>query len=754
MDRQRLSLRVRGVVQAVGFRPFVYRLAQDLALGGTVCNRDGSVEITVEGLPLTLEAFQKRLRTEAPPASRIVSVEASFGPAQGVSGFTIAPSVPHKDAEAYVSPDLATCQACVTELFTASDRRVAYPFNTCVNCGPRLTVIRSLPYDRIRTTLQPFVLCPSCQEEYDTPADRRFHAESIGCDACGPRLALLGRPPEADALETVATVIERGGIAALKGLGGFQIACDATNAEAVTQLRARKRRPHKPFAVMVPNLAMAHAVAHLKTGDESLLGSAEAPIVLVPRCVPSVLADEIAPHMSTVGLMLPYTPLHHLLLRRLDRPLVMTSGNISGEPLCINDDEARRVLVPVVDEVLTHNRDIAVACDDGVVRSTDQGWIPIRNARGRAPRVVAMPTFPSPGLAVGGHMKSAFALGTGEMAVVGPHIGDQGALATALRFAQCVEHFERLYRLEPQWIAHDLHPDYGSTLYAEERHRNGGQPLIAVQHHHAHFAACLAENGHSGPALGVIFDGTGWGEDGTIWGGEFLIGTALKVQRVAHLRTVPLVGGDQAIREPWRVALAYLRDAEVEDMPRFEGVPEQAQRHVERMLRQQSGWPRCSSAGRLFDAVASILGVRATCTYEGQAAAELESLADSTRTTASLSIDLEETPQGWILDARALVRDLYRARSARAEPSILARGFHAALSQAVVAVCTRVASAHDVEHVALTGGVFVNALLLQGVVAGLLDVGLKPLFHHHVPPNDGGLCLGQLAVARARLSGK
>jgi hydrogenase maturation protein HypF len=752
---ERRAIAVQGIVQGVGFRPFVHGLAVRLRLGGFVANHAGSVLIEVEGDAPALDYFLAELAGHPPPLAHIERLAWESRPPRGDAAFRIAASQSEPDpAAVFISPDVATCADCLAELFDPDDRRFGYPFLNCTNCGPRLTIIRGAPYDRARTTMAAFALCAACRAEYEDPANRRFHAQPTCCPACGPRLQLrdaAGAPVTTDdPLARFADALRAGRIGALKGLGGYHLACDARSDAAVGELRRRKHRDEKPFAVMVAGLAAARALCEVSADEETLLCSPRRPIVLLRRR--GAVAEAVAPRNPYLGVMLPYTPLHQLLLRAVgDLPLVMTSGNRTDEPIAYEDADALARLAGIADVFLTHDRPIHVRCDDSVTRSVDGLELPLRRSRGYAPQPLALPLeCPQPVLAVGGQFKGAFAVGRGRHAFLSHHLGDLDHYDAYRAFVKDVTLYERLFAVRPKLLAHDLHPDYASTRYAQERAAADGLTLLAVQHHHAHLASCLAEHGLTEPALGVTFDGTGHGTDGAIWGGEFLVGDYRQFRRGAQLRYVGLPGGDRAVREPWRVALAHLLDAGAGPDLLTGRVPGAALRTVEKMISRGVNTPRTSSAGRLFDAIAALAGVRDRVSYEGQAAVELEWLATDVPDDGAYPFDLTEndgTPL--VIDTRPLIRAVVRDVGGGTPAGRIARRFHTTLVEVIAAVCDRLRRATGLDVVALSGGVFLNALLTRETVGRLKRDGFRVYRHRLVPPNDGGLSLGQLAVAAA-----
>ncbi len=714
---ERLRLRVRGVVQGVGFRPFVHRLAHRHGLSGFVLNDANGVIVEAEGEPGALAGFVSALTAEAPPLARVAGIDMAPSAPRFELGFAIVLSEEGGVARTtLVAPDAATCPDCLRELFDPADRRYRYPFVNCTNCGPRFTIVTSVPYDRQRTTMAGFPLCAACRSEYEDPGDRRFHAEPIACPDCGPRLTL----PLAEAVG----LLRAGRIVAVKGLGGFHLACNAADEAAVARLRSRKLREEKPLAVMTTAPA---ELADLTAEEEVLLHGLARPIVLVRRRADALLAPSVSSGSPWVGLMLPYTPLHHLLCHDAAVPLVMTSGNRSDEPIAITDDDARQRLGEIADAFLSHDRPIHRRCEDSVVRSA----FPIRRSRGHVPGALPLPvSAPAPVVAAGAELKSTFCVVRDAEAFLSPHLGDLDSEAAYAAFRGDLALYLEMVGVEPAAVACDLHPDYLSTKWAHEQ----GLPLVEVQHHHAHAAACLAEHGRNGEVLAVVLDGTGLGSDGTLWGGEVLRCDLMSFERLAHLAAVPLPGGEAAIREPWRMAASYL---EVAGRP----VPFERWPLVRESLKVNA--PLSSGAGRLFDAVAALLGVRDRVTYEGQAAIELEQLAGDLEVPAYSARVRDGTIVG--ADLVAAAHDDLRAGRAREE---IAAAFHEGLAAVFEAVCAEEAP----RTVVLSGGTFQNIRLLSSLRQRLASHGIEVLAHRAVPPNDGGVSYGQAAVAAARLS--
>ncbi len=757
----RTSIRVEGVVQGVGFRPFVYSLATRLGLAGWVGNDVDGVFAEVEGPAEHIRDFLAALERDAPPLARVERVSAQPMTPDARPGFVIVASDTSGRRRALVSADSSTCADCLRELGDPADRRFGYPFINCTNCGPRFTIVRDVPYDRPLTTMAGFAMCAACAAEYHDPANRRFHAQPVCCPACGPRLTLLAADgtelsgpegtPEGPLAGAVAA-LAGGLVLAVKGLGGYHLAVDAASEKAAALLRARKHREDKPFAVMVADLAGARALCEVDDLAASMLTSARRPIVLLPRRAAApggdLLAAAVAPGNRQLGLMLPYTPLHHLLLRDFGRPMVLTSGNVSDEPIAYQDEDALARLGGIADAFLTHDRPIHIRTDDSVVRPFRGREAVLRRSRGYVPEPLAVATrFVRPVLACGAELKNTFCLGRGDRAFLSHHVGDLENYETLRSFSEGIGHFRRLFDVTPQIVAHDLHPEYLSTKYALEQ---DGCVLAGVQHHHAHIASCLADNGESGPVIGVAFDGTGYGTDGTIWGGEFLVADLADAERAGHLAGVPMPGGATAIRQPWRMAAAYLDAAFPGGLPAGLDVAARnsgAWPDVLTLARRGVNAPQTSSAGRLFDAVAALLGIRDCINYEGQAAVELEQLAATSRHDpypAAITRDEPLTVAGSDL-IRAAAADLL----AGVPREVIGARFHRGVAAMIGEVCGLLRDRSGLGTVALSGGVFQNLLLLGTVVDLLEGRGFRVLTHSRVPPNDGGISLGQAVVAAA-----
>ena len=758
MSSQRaVRIHISGVVQGVGFRPFVYGQALDHDLSGWVRNTSAGVDIQVEGESAQVEAFLTTLQEEPPPLASIHSYEHADCSLEGFKTFEILASEAREGDFIPISPDVSLCDDCRKELFDPDDRRYRYPFINCTNCGPRFTIITDIPYDRPFTTMADFEMCVDCNAEYHDPLDRRFHAQPVACPACGPQvwIEVSGEKvaEREGAVNMARQLLQEGKVVAIKGLGGFHLACDATNATAVQTLRQRKLRVDKPFAIMVHSLEAARVQAKLTEDEESLLVRRERPIVLTDRRASSSIDPMVAPGQNRLGLMLPYTPIHELLLVREDgypEALVMTSGNISEEPIAIDNQEALDRLDPLADAFLLHDRDIRTRCDDSVVTSFEQDIYPLRRSRGYAPYPVELPWEGKSILAGGPELKNTFCLTRGTNAFISHHIGDLENYETLASFEDGVAHFERLFRIQPELLVYDLHPNYLSTRYIRDRAERESLPAIGIQHHHAHIAACMAENGLplESQVIGLSFDGTGYGEDGAIWGGEVLVGGYAEVERVAHLRYVPLPGGDAAIRAPWRTALAWLWQAEVEwneNLPPVAGSSDEQRQILLGQLEQGLNAPPTSSMGRLFDAFAALIGVRQQVNYEAQAAMELEALVDKSEKGAyPISID------GELIDPAKMFRAVVTDEQAGTPVGVMAARFHNTIAMIAVDVCDRLRVEHGLVDVALSGGVWQNMVLLEKSVTMLREKGYTVWVHRRVPANDGGISLGQAAVVGVR----
>ncbi|KJK59358.1 carbamoyltransferase HypF [Saccharothrix sp. ST-888] len=766
---QRRRVAVEGVVQGVGFRPFVFGLATELGLAGHVTNTGAGVLAEVEGSAEAVRAFCHRIRSDAPPLAEVHTLAQEVLTATGDPGFTIVASRDSGTRRAVIPPDTATCADCLAELADPADRRHRHPFITCTNCGPRYTIVTGLPYDRARTTMARFPMCADCAREYGDPADRRFHAQPIACHACGPRLGLIGtrgrnRALGEDAMAAARRLLADGAVLAVKGIGGYHLACDAADPAAVAMLRRRKARGDKPFALMAGRLSDIEELVHLGEAERRLLTGAVRPIVLMRRRAGGgPVAEAVAPRSPDLGVMLPYTPLHRLLFGLPGDPpgprlLVMTSGNLSGEPIITDDGEALERLAPLTDAWLMHDRPIHVPCDDSVVRVWADQVLPVRRSRGYAPLPVALPLPVPPVLATGGDLKNTFALAEGRSAWLSGHIGDMDDLATLRTFDRAVEHVRELTGVGPTVLATDRHPGYRSSQWAVRRSATGGSGLVRVQHHHAHIASVMTEHGLDGsaPVIGVAFDGTGYGDDGAVWGGEVLLADYDGFRRFARLAYVPLPGGDAAVERPYRMALAHLHTAGLPwsaDLPCTAACTERELLLLKRQLERNLNCVPTSSMGRLFDAVSSLAGVCHRSGYEAQAAVELEAAAASVNEVGEgygfelAPGDAESGAAEWVADPSPVLAAVVADLQTGAAPAVIALRFHRAVAGLVHALCVRARRSHALETVALSGGVFANTLLLTDCVEALRRDGFTVLVHHRVPPNDGGLALGQLMVA-------
>jgi hydrogenase maturation protein HypF len=787
----RVRAHIEGVVQGVGFRPFLHQLATRHGLAGWVLNATDGVTLEVEGPAERVQAFLRDIPLQKPKAAAIDQFSTETVAPLGEQEFRIRASVAREGEFVLVSPDLCVCEPCLAETADPHDRRYRYPFTNCTDCGPRFTLIEDLPYDRPRTTMAPFVMCADCAHEYENPSDRRYHAQPNACPVCGPQVWLEPEPKlqAGDAIEAAARLLEQGRILAIRGLGGFHLACDATNEDAVRLLRQRKGREEKPFAMMAASVQRVAVFCEVAEAESELLESVRRPVVLLQRKPDARLAQAVAPGNRYLGFMLPYTPLHAILLSDVRVPaLVMTSANLTDEPICRTNDEARHRLKDLADAFLLHNREIRMRCDDSVARvalvvppsggslprlddgppeggttSTAPGQIQnpksqiqnhemvLRRSRGYAPFPVRVDFELRQVLACGAELKNTFCFSREHYLFLSQHIGDLQDAETADYYREALDHFRRLFRLSPEALAHDLHPDYVSTRVAQEF---TDVPLVAVQHHHAHIASAMAEHGFRGPVLGLAFDGLGLGPDRTVWGGEFLLCTAEEFHRVGHLRNVPLPGGDAATREPWRMALSHLLDvagdpdAELPAAPARRW-PEAQTNLVRQMIRRTVNAPLTSSAGRLFDAVSSLLGLRDSVRYEGQAAIELEMHA-TTESPASYPLPLH-SGEPLQLDTRPLIAAIVNDAQRGIPTEEIAGRFHASLARAMAEASAALSSQHGVTEVALSGGVFQNALLLRHLVPRLEERGLRVFLQQQVPCNDGGLAVGQALIADALL---
>jgi hydrogenase maturation protein HypF len=748
---QRLHIEIEGIVQGVGFRPFVFQLARRLGVSGWVLNDSRGVKIAAEAEADSLEAFCAALRVEHPPLACISRFETAEVPPTGERSFAIRESEILACRSAQIAPDAATCPDCLRELDDPTDRRYSYPFINCTNCGPRYTIVTGVPYDRPLTTMASFAMCPECRAEYEDPGSRRFHAQPNACPVCGPRLELRdgeGRPLPGEPLAETVRLLKEGRIVAIKGLGGYHLAVDAANSDAVAELRRRKVRDEKPFALMAFDLSQVSRFAETNEAERRLLTGSERPIVLLRRRAGGSISDLVAPGNHYFGVMLPYTPLHHLLLKDNFLALVMTSANLSDEPIAYRDEEAAGQLAGIADACLSHDREIFIRTDDSIARVMAGRPLLLRRSRGFVPRGIFLPAPQPQVLAVGAELKSTVCLTQDDRAFLSHHIGDLKNPSVYSSFSGAVDHLNGLLGIRPEVVAHDLHPDYLSTRYAETL---TGVRRVAVQHHHAHLASCLAENGVTDETIGVIFDGTGYGSDGHIWGGEFLIGGFEGFRRAAHLRYAAMPGGDAVTREPFRMALSYLIQAFGDDLPPLPVVAERTAQELalfRRMIARGINSPLTSSCGRLFDAVSALVGLRQRVSYEGQAALELEMAIGEEHEERRYPFHLDGETLPLQLDTAALIRaivaDLLRGESV----AVVSARFHNTLAEAVSAVCRRLRTEFGApDRVALSGGVFQNVSLTERTVHLLDAAGFTVLTHSLVPPNDGGLALGQAAIA-------
>ena len=755
----RTRICIEGIVQGVGFRPYIYTLARSQGLAGYVLNSGRGVEIEVEGPPEAVNEFIRLIPRELPPRAHIVSLRQEHLSPVHFADFTIRESDSRDERGALISPDIAVCKDCLYELFNPHDRRYRYPFINCTNCGPRYTIIDDIPYDRPNTSMKTFPMCPACREEYDDPSDRRFHAQPNACPVCGPKVQLVdasNRPVTTDdPVAECARLLRQGSIVAVKGLGGFHLAADATNSTSVERLRRLKSREEKPLAVMAPDPETIRTFAVISPGEEALLQSAAAPIVLVAKADPFPLSPLVAPHNPSIGVMLPYTPLHHLLLRGNFTALVMTSGNLRDEPIAIDNAEALRRLGACADYFLMHDRDIYLRNDDSVIKTVPVSGtvqeVVIRRARGYSPQPVFLQEEVTPVLALGGEMKNAVCLTRGKTAFLSQHIGEMGYRETHEHFLKTVHHLKRILSIDPRAIACDLHPGYATTRFADEQK---DLPVFKVQHHHAHIVSCLAENRVKDRVIGVAFDGTGFGSDGTVWGGEFLIADYASFERAAHLTPVPLPGGDGAIKKPWRMALSYLAtfrgDRGHENPETIRKQSSHDREMVLKLIRTGFNSPPTSSMGRLFDAVSALLGVCGESTYEGQAAMELE-MAMDTGTEEEYDFLYQEQGESYLINPSPLLQGICDDLKDGKPAGHISTKFHNSIAAMVEAVCLRLKEKYRLDRVALSGGCFQNAYLLSRSIAKLKGAGFAALHHRLVPPNDGGIALGQALIANERI---
>ncbi|WP_163327898.1 carbamoyltransferase HypF [Desulfurobacterium thermolithotrophum] len=739
-----LKIRITGVVQGVGFRPFVYRLATELGLKGYVLNSESGVVIEVEGEKEKLEEFLLRLQEEKPPISKIYSLEYKFLPKKHYLSFEIRKSEKSGKIQVSVLPDLATCEDCLRELFNLNDRRYRYPFINCTNCGPRFTIIERLPYDRPNTTMKEFKMCNLCQREYEDPSNRRFHAQPNACPICGPYVTFVNEKKEKiaekeDAIRLTIEYLEKGKIIALKGLGGFHLICDATNEKAVKELRKRKQREEKPFAVMFPDFETIKKYAYVSSLEERALKSVESPIVILEKKENTDLAYSISPENKTIGAFLPYTPLHHIILKDFGKPIVATSANLTDEPIIKENEEAISIIGKIADAALIHNRRIARRCDDSVVRIMAGRQIPIRRSRGFAPLPVVLPfELKKPVLALGVHMKNTIAVAKGNKVYISQHIGDIDNPKAERFFEEVIKDMLSLFEVEPQVVVCDRHPFYYSTKFGERRFK---EKLIKVYHHHAHIISVMAENEVplKEKVIGLAFDGTGYGKDKTIWGGEFLIAEYTRFERAFHLKTFKLPGGDKAVKEPYRVAVSLLLEAGIDPETILKKVEKRKIRFIRQMIEKEINTTTTSSMGRLFDGVSAILGIRDVVSYHAQAAILLEQIALNSQEKEYYQFDILNKEIDWRPVITQIVKDLKKGVSI----SCIAKKFHNTIAEMGLQVSLSLRENFGVNIVAFSGGVFQNKILTESLTNRLEKENFRVLLHQLVPPNDGGISLGQ-----------
>lgn len=737
------KIRVYGIVQGVGFRPFVYRLAKRYALKGWVLNTSSSVEIEIEGEEESIERFIIDLQTKLPPIARIEKIEIEDSLPNNYHDFSIKES---KEDLGYqlISPDIAVCKDCLKELFDPKDRRYRYPFINCTNCGPRFTIIKDIPYDRKNTTMAKFKMCDDCEREYNDLLDRRFHAQPNACPVCGPKLWIKGIDSE-DPIKETAKLLKEGFIVAIKGLGGFHLACDATNTRTVKLLRERKKRGYKPFAVMMKDLDTVKRYCYISLEEERLLQSPQSPIVLLKIKNLGDISVEVAPNNRYLGVMLPYTPLHHILLREIDLPLIMTSGNLSEEPICQDNEEALDRLKGIADYFLLNDRDIYSRYDDSVVFVLEDKPQIIRRARGYAPSPIKLPFKIKQTLACGGELKNTFCLTKDNYAFISQHIGDLENIETLEHFTNTIELYKRLFRVEPEVIACDMHPDYLSTRYALQFEEI--LPIIRVQHHYAHIVSCMVENGITEPVIGVAFDGSGYGLDGNIWGGEVLIADYDSFIRKAHLEYLPMPGGELAIRKPYRLAIGYLYSL-LGDIPKLsflDNVSEEEIKIIKEQIEKGINTPLTSSIGRLFDAISSILNICSEATYEGQPAIELEMAIEDTDSEEYYNFEIENDNDTFIIKVKPLFEEILDDMG-KVPNSYISVKFHNTVARMILDLSTLIREKTKINTVALSGGCFQNRALLKKSIVFLKEERFRVYIHSNVPCNDGGLSLGQAII--------
>jgi len=751
VETKRIGVNISGRVQGVGFRPTVYRYAKASGLSGWVSNTSQGVIIEVEGESEKITDFLKRLKSSPPPRAEITNLVASSLPLQSDRQFRILPSLSKTRPKTQISPDIAVCPECLKEILDSANRRYLYPFLNCTNCGPRFTIIKGIPYDRPQTTMKEFIMCPDCQKEYHDPLNRRFYAQPNACSKCGPKLEMLSISQTID-------LLKQGKIIAIKGLGGFHLACNGLNNQVVERLRKGKYREDKPFALMAKDLDTIKKYCEVSLKEAELLNSWKRPIVLLKK--KKDVAEQVAPNNKYLGWMLPYTPLHYLLFSKGCPPvLVMTSGNISDEPICFENKEALNRLKNIADYFLINNRDIYIRCDDSVARVFKDKEMLIRRARGYVPQPIKTGIdFKDEVLACGAHLKNTFCLAKSKEVFLSYHIGDLENLETLTAFEKGIEHFKKLFEIEPKIISHDLHPEYVSTKYAQDlKDLNPDLKTVAVQHHHSHIVSCLADNQKTNhQVIGIAFDGTGFGEDGNIWGGEFLLTDKSDYRRIAHFKYLPMPGGEMAIKQPWRMAASYLSQVYGKkfldlDIDFVRKIDKNKWQVLEQMINQKVNSPLTSSAGRLFDAVASLIGLRDEINYEGQAAIELEQIIEE-KIESIYNYQAKKDGKGiFIIDPKKIIQGIVADLKDRVSQRIISAKFHNTLADIIVTVCNKISNQTGLNEVALSGGVFQNMFLLEKAVDQLSKQGFKVYTHQKVPTNDGGICLGQAVIASSRI---
>jgi len=752
-----VKISIKGIVQGVGFRPFIYNLAKKYNFYGYVLNNTSGVSIEVEGEKDVINEFINRIKEDAPPQAVIFEMTHKDIEAVGYKDFTIQKSDDTEEKFVPISPEIATCKDCLQEIFDPDDRRYRYPFTNCTNCGPRFTIVKDIPYDRQYTTMAPFVMCEKCQKEYDDPGDRRFHAQPNACPVCGPQLSLLDNKGKkidvSDVIKESCRLLQEGRILAIKGLGGYHLACDAQNEKAVSTLRERKYREFKPFALMVRDVKTAKQFCHVNPEEGKVLDGTIRPIVLLKKRSDCPVAEDVSPNQKYHGVMLPYTPLNHVLVKESGLILVMTSGNISSEPIVYHDDDGLERLKSIADYYVLHNREIHIRTDDSVTRIWRGKEEILRRSRGYAPFPLLMSfEFQERILACGAELKNAFCLTRDNFAFLSHHIGDLENLETLTSFEQGIEHFKRIFNIEPSYIAYDLHPEYLSTKYALALK---DIPKIGVQHHHAHVVSCMGDNGLDGEVIGVSFDGTGFGTDGKIWGGEFFICDKKEFTRMAHLDYAPIPGGEKAIKEPWRIAASYLDKAYGEDMNDLDidfikKLDQKKWEMIKKMIDKEINSPMTSSAGRLFDAISALIGVRGAVYYEGQAAIELEMVAGVDETGVYL-FDVMENDGKSVILLESVIRDIVSDILSGIPKSVISGKFHNSIADMILKTCKKIKNESQLNRIALSGGVFQNTLLLNKTIDLLDNNGFSVYTQTRVPPNDGGIALGQAIIANERI---